>query len=762
MAVTSDSARRFLVLALGAVTAAQAVAAVLFYFAGNWWGMAPSVKIGLIDGMLLLCAVAAALSVPGSFARSVWSASGAVLSGVLFGVHGQIWQTGADAWQLFVLWAGLAAVWALLARSDACWVIAAGLGMVAIWLWGDTSAPYSLLPDEWSDTAMAVSPLLVLGASRAAGSRPGSWLFPVLLAMVAGALGVGGVGAMFHHDYLPVTLALGAAGATMAVAKPARFGPWPFAIALLLAVVMAESLVIKFGLDLFSTAGLMLLGIGAFAWKSRRLFADQVGVVAARLEFMISLAIGVGSWIAAGTTTFAVALGAGLVSSSERNIGVVVAVVSMAVFGVLRLAFRKPNPFAHHMQSAFITIAYGSVLAHMAVNKSELETVTLAAVAMLVPLVLASSGTLPGAAGVITALVLSVAALERQDHELTLVLSVAAAVAGWFGLPHGRHSVRAGAVCLLLAAFVIPAWEEFQYAWMAEPARIAAALAAAGLLAAVFATRRDLASPRLIAAGVLVVGGSVLVPAGCAGLAGLIAVSTRALGRTMVILAFAFAGWSVWRYYYLLEVPLIGKAELLAGGAVATAAAWALLGGRPSVRPQFAMASALMLAGALLPAAVQAWDARGKLKVLAEGRQVFLPLRPVDPRSLFQGDYMALNYDWHVTQDLPHQGGPAALKLNADGVAVASRALAGSDIAADEVVVNVRQGRLNPKLAPDSFMFEEGTGRDWSSARFAEVRVFKGTLVLVGLVGWDRKPITPEFSARPTTAEPASPAPLPQ
>ena len=38
------------------------------------------------------------------------------------------------------------------------------------------------------------------------------------------------------------------------------------------------------------------------------------------------------------------------------------------------------------------------------------------------------------------------------------------------------------------------------------------------------------------------------------------------------------------------------------------------------------------------------WSIYDREQLLAEGRVVLLPLAPVDPRSLMQGDYMALRF----------------------------------------------------------------------------------------------------------------------
>jgi uncharacterized membrane-anchored protein len=50
-----------------------------------------------------------------------------------------------------------------------------------------------------------------------------------------------------------------------------------------------------------------------------------------------------------------------------------------------------------------------------------------------------------------------------------------------------------------------------------------------------------------------------------------------------------------------------------------------------------------LLAGLLILVAVN-FSIAGKERLLAEGRVVYLQLMPVDPRSLMQGDYMALRF----------------------------------------------------------------------------------------------------------------------
>ena len=56
------------------------------------------------------------------------------------------------------------------------------------------------------------------------------------------------------------------------------------------------------------------------------------------------------------------------------------------------------------------------------------------------------------------------------------------------------------------------------------------------------------------------------------------------------------------------------------------------------------MRKALALAAGVLVLAIVNWTIYSRERQLAEGRVVLLALAPVDPRSLMQGDYMALRF----------------------------------------------------------------------------------------------------------------------
>ena len=127
-------------------------------------------------------------------------------------------------------------------------------------------------------------------------------------------------------------------------------------------------------------------------------------------------------------------------------------------------------------------------------------------------------------------------------------------------------------------------------------------------------------------------------------------------------------------------------------------------------------------------------------RILSEGRVVLLELAPVDPRSLMQGDYMALRFA--VARDVSRSGradGRMVLAVGNDGVARFRRLDDGTPLAADEARLRYRIRNGDVKLATNAFFFEEGRGSDYQPARYGEFRVAdNGEAILTGLRDADR------------------------
>lgn len=130
--------------------------------------------------------------------------------------------------------------------------------------------------------------------------------------------------------------------------------------------------------------------------------------------------------------------------------------------------------------------------------------------------------------------------------------------------------------------------------------------------------------------------------------------------------------------------------------------------------------------------------------IIEQGETAILALAPVDPRSLIQGDYMALAYELERDETVLEAVEARAVTGKSDGLLVLAPDTAGvhrfkrlddgSPLGAGELrlVYRWRQGGL--RLPGESFFFQEGRAEDFQQARFAAFKVDEnGEAVLVGL-----------------------------
>jgi uncharacterized membrane-anchored protein len=129
--------------------------------------------------------------------------------------------------------------------------------------------------------------------------------------------------------------------------------------------------------------------------------------------------------------------------------------------------------------------------------------------------------------------------------------------------------------------------------------------------------------------------------------------------------------------------------------------------------------------------------------LLTHGRVVFLPLAPVDPRSLMQGDYMALRFALarQITGiDLERAGqGNAILQVGSDRVARYVGLDYGRQLKHDELRLTYRVRDKQVKVVTNAWFFQEGDGARFQGARFGVLRVAPdGTALLEGLADEQR------------------------
>ena len=104
----------------------------IFWIAANWQQWGRMAKFGLLQAGLA-GALLVALALPRARVAALMLAT--LLLGALLAYIGQIYQTGADPWQLFAFWALLALPWMLAARRDLLWTFWIWIAATGISLW---------------------------------------------------------------------------------------------------------------------------------------------------------------------------------------------------------------------------------------------------------------------------------------------------------------------------------------------------------------------------------------------------------------------------------------------------------------------------------------------------------------------------------------------------------------------------------------------------------------------------------------------------
>jgi uncharacterized membrane protein len=112
--------------------AALAGFGIIIWIAANWQDLGRFGRFALLEGAIAALAIGALLR-PASRAPLALLAMLGI--GGLFAYFGQTYQTGADPWQLFALWAALALPLCLAVKSDVLWAPFALIAMTGIALW---------------------------------------------------------------------------------------------------------------------------------------------------------------------------------------------------------------------------------------------------------------------------------------------------------------------------------------------------------------------------------------------------------------------------------------------------------------------------------------------------------------------------------------------------------------------------------------------------------------------------------------------------
>ncbi|HEY5724297.1 MAG TPA: DUF2157 domain-containing protein [Allosphingosinicella sp.] len=175
-------------------------AALIFFFAFNWDDLGRFAKFGLVEGAILIGLAACwRLGLDGAPGKAVLVLL-SLLVGALLALTGQVYQTGADSYELFAWWAVLILPWTILGRFSPLWLVWLAIVNLAVILYP--------LDDRDSDALLWILfgiNGIALAAWEAAHRAGLSWLRdswpPRLLALASGIAATSLIGSAIFDGF---------------------------------------------------------------------------------------------------------------------------------------------------------------------------------------------------------------------------------------------------------------------------------------------------------------------------------------------------------------------------------------------------------------------------------------------------------------------------------------------------------------------------------------------------------------------------------
>lgn len=140
----SEQWKRFLEIFLLSFGALSIVAGAIFFFAYNWADLHRLGKIGTAVSLFVIATGIAVFQKPDTIQWKISAMTASLFIGVNLALLGQIYQTGADAWQLFFWWSVLALPFGVVVRFMPLWMFLTIIGQTTL----------SLLSVQWFGGSM--------------------------------------------------------------------------------------------------------------------------------------------------------------------------------------------------------------------------------------------------------------------------------------------------------------------------------------------------------------------------------------------------------------------------------------------------------------------------------------------------------------------------------------------------------------------------------------------------------------------------------
>lgn len=776
-------------------------AAAVYFFAWNWYGLPEAVRFILTGGTSALCLTLSFLAERRGrhHAASLALLGTALFTGIFWVTFGQIFQSGATAWELCLVWAASVVPLFLLRRSAALWNV-----LILLLFTASCMRPFSLLLTRPWDFHL-LTPLVTAAAGCALALFPplrrrsscglNAWLaLPLtLLTGTATALCVQLI--LFFPD-TPVglpELAAGPAALVLIAASALRFRHTLALCETALALIVLLNALLLRRFDHLSSAGLALLLTAA-----NTLFTFLLALALPRLRQtlprsprsfgLVSLVpsilggfLAAISFISLITLTFPdnalvlhaaglACMACGIILRRMRPKNVFLSALSSALilggamcFHVSLLDYALPVIMASIWAAAlflyllmedpvlrffsmFWALVTGIVLLPQTVPEG-MPLYLLLAFLLFLPLVAASLGRFPrgmlrpaalACLCVLPGLPLSMPHIAFEETTERILITIAALNLGLLLLRlllQGSNSSRPGKIALGIAA-MLPVW--------------------------FFSPLESLFALNLILAG------SASARSRDAG-----SKDTPALDRTLTGMGIFLLTASLVLFYYAIDhyFPLetVAMAFFKTGTdflnmtmAAGIPGFCLILAGIPMERrprpetperPETPQVPPLLRHGlpfalvAVLMTAVACTAIVDRKNLLKTGDEILLSLRPRDPRAFMIGDYMDLTYDIERYSTVE---GPLCMPLAVDELGIArpipDRVKQGdcSGVPAPAVLVDASAHGFARLRLPHRFYFEQGLARVYADAAFAVLRCDRNNhCLLQGLADADRRPLHP-------------------
>ena len=183
---------------------------IMFFFAYNWAVMGKFLKLGLIEAGVVACVVSSYWLGLNKLTGKMLLLSASVLLGILMAVYGQTYQTGADAFELFVGWAALIFGWVVVSEFAALWffwLILVNTGVILYWV--QVLEPAYKLDGDGESLLLFLAALngIALGCREFAVKKgfnflEGKWLRGILVIAILTALSIPPWLLIFDDHYL--------------------------------------------------------------------------------------------------------------------------------------------------------------------------------------------------------------------------------------------------------------------------------------------------------------------------------------------------------------------------------------------------------------------------------------------------------------------------------------------------------------------------------------------------------------------------------